>query len=189
MAPASSSSSSSQLLTESGGGAGGRRLLIQDNSDSSADDPHKNINVDAGSSASCLEEVNCCAICCGVYSSVTAITDCLVGLSDAVSWWRAFADCAPGFTLNGTLGDPTSWCVPCPVGPYCPGGSAQNPLAEPQPCITGLATKVQGAKSSSQCYTVEGFGRTTVALPNGTVTVVAYTCPKGDQLALRLRSC
>lgn len=95
-------------------------------------------------------------------------------------WSPLLADCSPGMTFNGTGTSWSNWCVGCPVGPYCTGGSADNPDATPTQCPTGLATIVVGSKSEAQCYTAPGYGRTTSAAPNGRTVVVVQLCPIGS---------
>lgn len=63
-----------------------------------------------------------------------------------------FADCAPGFYLNGTLSS-GGWCVACPVGSYCPGFDSSitpNPNNQAISCASGLQTTITGAKSNAQ---------------------------------------
>jgi hypothetical protein len=59
-------------------------------------------------------------------------------------------DCSPGFMMNGTLAADSSWCVACPRGQYCPGGSADNPDSRAFNCTPGLATVSEGARSEQQ---------------------------------------
>jgi len=67
-------------------------------------------------------------------------------------------DCAPGLYLNATLSE-NGWCVSCPAGQFCLGGSAKAPDSPATNCPAGLATKFSGAKSQQQCFTTPGYGR------------------------------
>lgn len=89
------------------------------------------------------------------------------------------ADCAPGFSLTGSLSDPTSRCDVCPLGSYCLGGDAANPRSLPTQCPSGLATVSAGAKSPAQCFTKPGFGRSSARGANGAVQLQGQQCPVG----------
>jgi hypothetical protein len=92
-------------------------------------------------------------------------THCICALAHAVAWHHlsrcimlsnllitlsCCADCSASFMLNGTLGSDSSWCVACPRGQYCPGGSADNPYSRAFSCTPGLATISEGARSEQQ---------------------------------------
>ncbi|WIA40625.1 hypothetical protein OEZ86_013961 [Tetradesmus obliquus] len=90
-------------------------------------------------------------------------------------------DCSAGFMMNGTADADSSWCVPCPKGQYCPGGSADsNPDSRAFNCTPGLATISEGARSEQQCYTMPGYGRSTTQNDDrGTVKIDVFICPIG----------
>ncbi|WIA13038.1 hypothetical protein OEZ85_006646 [Tetradesmus obliquus] len=114
----------------------------------------------------------------GTTKTTTACTACFLGWRLRRDGESKICDCAPGMAFNGTRDDISNWCAPCPKGQYCPGGGADNPESAASSCPEGLATVSTGAKSSTQCFTAPGFGRTTTQV--GIQTVVQVTeCPIG----------